>query len=178
MSRKPNIETKLMLFHTFILCHFNFCPLVWHFCSFEGLKKIEKLQHGALKFVFNDFISSYSELRAKASRPLMVVQRQRLLLTEVFKILNKFVPKYNHDMFVRSDNSYLMRNKMALVQPVCKSVKYGLNSFRYQGAKLWNTIHCDVKCDASLNDFKSYINAWKGTNCTCSYCNMCVLKRM
>ena len=178
LSRNLDVNCKLMLFQSFILCHFNFCPLVWHFCSNRDLKKVEKVQHRALKFVYNDFTSSYSDLRRKANRPLMYVQRLRTIVTEVFKICNKFGPTYNHDLFVRSDNTHSMRNKMALVQPMCNYFKYGINSFRYQGAKPWNVLDPHIKYDATLKDFVKYISTWNGITCQCSYCHTCVLQRM
>ena len=38
-----NTAAKLLLFQTFILCHFNFCPVVWHFCNVTNMTKIEKV---------------------------------------------------------------------------------------------------------------------------------------
>ena len=37
----------------------------------RDLRKIEKLQYKALKYVYNDFNSSYTDLRIMANRPLM-----------------------------------------------------------------------------------------------------------
>ena len=87
---------------TFILSHFNFCSIIWHYCSIHDLRKIEKLQYKALKYVHNDFISSYAELRIIAHRPLMFIERQRCILIEVYKCLNQISPRYHqhkiHDL--------------------------------------------------------------------------------
>ena len=83
----------------FILSHFNFCSSVWHYCSMRDLRKIEKLQYKALKYVYNDFKSSYTDLRKMANRPLMYIERQKCILLEVFKCLNQISPRYLHDMF-------------------------------------------------------------------------------
>lgn len=56
---------KLTIFHTFILSNFNFCPLAWHFCTEGNTKKMENIQERALRFVYDDFISSYEELLKK-----------------------------------------------------------------------------------------------------------------
>ena len=68
LSKTLEVQEKLLLFESFILSHFNYCPLVWHNCSIANMKKIEKLQIRALRFVYNDFSSSYSELRGKAGK--------------------------------------------------------------------------------------------------------------
>ena len=62
----------------FILSHFNFCSSIWHYCSMRDLRKIEKLQYKALKYVYNDFKSSYTDLRKMANRPLMYIERQKM----------------------------------------------------------------------------------------------------
>ena len=49
----------MAIFRVFIVSNFNYCPLVWHFCGKTNTSKIEKLQERALRFVFNDFTSSY-----------------------------------------------------------------------------------------------------------------------
>ncbi len=41
------------------MCHFNFCPLVWHFCSKLDTDKLERLQMRALRFVYTDYESDY-----------------------------------------------------------------------------------------------------------------------
>ena len=42
---------RLTIFHSFILSTFNFCPLAWHFCSITNMKKLEKIQERALRFI-------------------------------------------------------------------------------------------------------------------------------
>ncbi len=39
------------------------------------MKKIEKIQKHALRYVFSDFNASYSELLEKANRPLLYIHR-------------------------------------------------------------------------------------------------------
>ena len=58
--------SKLTIFHTFILSNFNFCPLAWHFCTDKNSNKLEKVQERALRFVYNDYTSSYINLLEKA----------------------------------------------------------------------------------------------------------------
>ena len=85
MSKELPPETKLLVFQTFILCHFNYCSTVWHFCKTSDMKNIEKIQHRALKYVYNDFVSSYRVLREKHNITLLFVNRVKELLIEVYK---------------------------------------------------------------------------------------------
>jgi hypothetical protein len=60
---------KLTIFHTFILSNFNFCPLAWHFCNKSNISKLEKIQARALRFIYEDYESTYDELLEKAKVP-------------------------------------------------------------------------------------------------------------
>jgi hypothetical protein len=42
LSKILNSKSKFMLFNSFILSQFNFCPIIWHHCSVADMKKIEK----------------------------------------------------------------------------------------------------------------------------------------
>ena len=59
-------DCKILIYNSFIRSNFNYCPLVWHFCNKTNTEKLEKLQLRALRIVFNDFNSSYSDLLIKA----------------------------------------------------------------------------------------------------------------
>ncbi len=90
MSNELTAEAKLLLYKSFILSHFNYCPLVWHFCGLGDLKKMEKVELRALRFVFNDFHASYCELRSRSGRPLLYTERLKVVVTEVFECIQMY----------------------------------------------------------------------------------------
>ena len=53
-----NLETKLLIYKSFINSNFNYCPLVWHFCSKTSSDKLERIQYKALRLVFNYFFQA------------------------------------------------------------------------------------------------------------------------
>ena len=47
LSRLGNIlneSNKMLLYNSFIECYFNYCSIIWHFCSHHNTYKLEKLQ--------------------------------------------------------------------------------------------------------------------------------------
>ncbi len=56
---------------------------------------------------------------------------------------------------------------------MCKTPRYGSNSFRRLAVKLWNELDPNVKYLSSLDDFKKCIQPWTGAPCTCSNCIIC-----
>ena len=105
VAKSLPVNVKLLLYKTYILCHFNFCPLVWHFCSKSHTDKLESLQLRALRFVFADYDSDYKTLLHRANMPNLELARLRALCTEVFKCVHNLAPKYMCDLFVAQDKS-------------------------------------------------------------------------
>ncbi len=177
LCRTLDVKGKSMLFNAFVLSQFNFCPTVWHHCSIKDMKKIERIQFRALRFIHNDFTSTYAELRGKSDRPLLYVERLRVIATEVYKCINKMNPTYLHDMFYVKDQAYAMRNTNVNL-PKYNTVRYGKLSIKYEGASLWNSLDHNVKASMSLKMFKENIAKWNGPKCACSYCNICVISHI
>ena len=57
-----NQESKMLLMQSFIMSHFLYCGVVYHYCSRSEIIKLEKNQKKGLKFVYKDFQSSYTTL--------------------------------------------------------------------------------------------------------------------
>ena len=177
MSRSLDVKGKLILMQSFITCHFNYCSIIWHYCSASDLKKIENVQYRGLKFVYYDFLSSYVVLRERAGLPLLYVRRLRTIALELFKICNDIGPSYLKSYFKRSSRQYDMRRGSSLVLPKYKTVKYGKKCFKFHAVKLWNDLNYDCTHAANLQAFREIINVWSGPQCQCSYCDICVLHR-
>ena len=58
-------KEKQILVQSYVYSNFNYCPLVWYFSSSKSLQKIEKLQEHTLRFLYNDYTSSYNDLLLK-----------------------------------------------------------------------------------------------------------------
>ena len=83
---------RLTIFYTFILSNFNYCPLAWHFCSENNSRKLGKIQERDLRFLYNDFVSTYDELLLKANIPSLHIMRLKTMSKDTFKILNEMTP--------------------------------------------------------------------------------------
>ena len=88
--------SKLTIFHSFILIKFNFCPLAWHFCTDKNSRKLEKVQERALRFVYDDYTSSYINLLEKVQVSSLQIRRIRTMALETYKIVNKSAPVCLH----------------------------------------------------------------------------------
>ena len=103
------LKQDLLIFKSFIQSNFNYCPLVWHFCSKANTEKLEKLQYRALKIVFNDYISSYESLLSKVNLPTLHMNRLRCIATETYKCINNMSPEYLRDLVEVKQSKYSFR---------------------------------------------------------------------
>ena len=127
---------KLNIYYSFIMSNFNYCPLVWHFCGEVNIKKIEEIQERALRFIYQDYNSSYDTLLDKSKLPSLKVRRLRAIALEAFKILNNQTPIYLNDILTYKPHSY--SNTVEI--PQVRTSSYGVRSFRSSAAKIWNSL--------------------------------------
>ena len=128
---------KLTIFHTLTLSNSNYCSLAWHFCNENNSRKLEKIQERALRFVYEDFDSSYEELLDKAKIPTLHVRRLRTMALETFKILNNMSPTVLSNLVKLRDNSaYNFRYNNILQVPRVHTTKFGKKSLSYAAAVL------------------------------------------
>ena len=81
----------------------------------------------------------------KANKNTLYLNRIRNIALESFKIMHKLGPKYLHDLIEEKPQHYDIRSEHNVIQPKVNSVTYGMNSFRYKGAKIWNRLSENVK---------------------------------
>ena len=141
----------------------------------QSSRKIEKIQERSLRYIYNDFESSYKSLMERSNKSLLYVNRTRLMMQYVFKIINGNVPMYLKQMYIKDDIIHNTRCHIRLKQPKYNSFTYGYNSVGYQGSRIWNALPNDMKEAVSLSKFKTLISNWKGKLCLCKTCPECKL---
>ena len=86
------LKGKLPIYKSFIECNFNYCPLIWHFCSQANTNKLEKIQERAILFIYNNYSSSHSDLLKLSGTEYLHLKRLKLMACDVFKIVNYLSP--------------------------------------------------------------------------------------
>ena len=161
---------KLTIFYTFILSNFNFCPLAWHFCTDKNTNKFEKVQERALRFVYNDFDSTYLELVDKVKVPTLQVRRIRTMALETFKIMNNLSPTCLNSLVKIKTSKYSFRYSNIQDLPRVRTSTYGKKSFKFAAASLWNSLPGHFRRKNSFSQFRRLIQSWNGSECHCSAC--------
>ena len=145
LQRFMGKEQKEALINSFIFSNFNYCPLVWHFCSCKSSQKIEKIQLRCLRIIYNDYSSDYQTLLNRSQKPSMEIKRLRNLALEMFKTINDLNPKFMKSIFSAKLNARVRPNDI-LVQ-ACKSATFGDKSLATLGPKIWNALPQNIKAE-------------------------------
>lgn len=139
------VECKPLVYKSFIRSNFSFCPIIWHFCSKQNTEKLEKLQHRALRIVFNGFNSTYEDLLEKVNMPTLHLARLRTIAIETYKCLYHLSPPYLHDLVEFKQSTYTLRKNNTVLVPKVRTTTYGKKSFRFEAAQVWNNLPNHVR---------------------------------
>jgi len=93
LSGYLSFECRLVVLQCFIISQFMFCSTLLIFTSKFYKDKIERILYRGLKFVFNDYNSSYEYLLKMANVDSMELVRQKSLIHDLFKCLHEIGPK-------------------------------------------------------------------------------------
>jgi hypothetical protein len=89
----------------------------------------------------------------KSKLPSLKIRRLRTIAVETFKIIHKQSPSYLHDLISIKDQKYNFRHQDKAVLPRVRTTRYGLNSFRYNAAQIWNELPNRFRQETSLEHF-------------------------
>ena len=79
------------------------------------------------------------------------------------------------DIFVEKKNTgYMLRSKDELEPMNIRTVRWGEDTLRYLGCKIWKIVPEDIKKLTSVEQFKKQIRQWVPTNCPCRLCKIYV----
>ena len=171
IGRYLPLACRRVIYQSFILSNFNFCPVIWHLCSEANTKKMELLNFRALRHVYRDYTSDYEALLQRDESVSLQLSRQRQIAIEVFKIVHKMCPKYLEGLIPGNlkDCGYNLRYSN-IDLPDFSKVTYGKRSFSFIGASIWNSLPQCIRDVEILSQFKSLVKTWNGATCKCSMC--------
>jgi hypothetical protein len=85
------------------------------------------------------------------------IRRLKTIAVETFKIIHKNSPSYLHDLINIKLQNYNFRSQETAVLPRVRTIRYGLKSFRYNAAQIWNELPNHCRRERSLGQFKNLI---------------------
>ena len=190
-SQKLNVLSRLcsfipfhkrkILMQAFFRSQFSYCPLVWMFHSRELNTKINNLHYRALRIVYRDEKLSFDELLEKDKSFTIHNQNIQFLAIEMYKVFKGIAPEFMSEVFgkkvgIGSESIFgNTRSQKSFYNHInTRTVRYGLETLRSLGPKIWEMIPTEIRNISSLPLFKLKIKRWKPKNCPCRNCKIFV----
>ena len=172
------LQKRKIVMKAFFMSQFSFSPLLVMFCDRALNSKIESLHYRALKIVYMDNLSSFDEL-LRIDKSVRVHHRNiQFLAIEMFKVKLGIAPQFMADIFTtRSISDDAIPGKLRNPSEFYnfenpRSVRYGTETLRSLGPKIWNILPNDIKNSQNLMIFKNKIKPWTPENCPCRICKL------
>ena len=170
------LNQRRCLMQAFFASQFSYSPLVWMFHSRKLNRKINNLHYRALRIVYRDETSSFDELLAKDGSVTVHHRNIQFLAIEMYKVIKGVAPAFMSNIFgihpnanTENISANTRSGRSFYNQSNPKTVKYGLETLRSLGPKIWNLIPIDLK-SISVPLFKEKIRKWIPSNCPCRLC--------
>ena len=112
------------------------------FASSKSLTKIENLHKRALRFMLDDYSSSYEKILKKSGKFSMDVKRKDKLCIEIYKTLNNLIPNFMKEIFGLRLCSRPVREQYKLNLNISRKrqLTFGTKSLERLGPKTWNNL--------------------------------------
>ena len=161
---------KELLINIYFMSQFAYCPLVWMNHSRTLNTRINGLHKRALSLVYNDLLSSFSELLEKDKSVTIHHRNFQTLAYEIFKLKNNMAPEILTKILPQKESNYSLRNSTALRGRSIKTVMYGSETTASLGPKIWDILPTELKKIVPGTLFKNKIREWVPKNCPCHLC--------
>ena len=131
---------KISIFNSLIKSQFNYCPLIWMFCSRISNNMINKIHERALRLILNDHTSDFDTLLQNNNDTCNHHRNIQTLMIEIYKMKNNLNPPIMDNMLERRNNTYNLRNFHELATKRKRTVKMGLETLNYRSPQLWSIL--------------------------------------
>lgn len=146
------LDARITLYNSLILPHLDYCSTVWGCTSKSNIMRIQRLQSRAMRIILHESPRSHIEDMLAKLKWLSVSQRidySRLIL--MWKIVHGHAPSYLTENLKYSDHDYNTSSSVSENLFIPHAHKHSLYK---HGAKMWNSLPCELRKIPILNSFK------------------------
>ena len=162
-------QTKFLL-NAFITSQFSYALVVWMFHSRKQNLHINRIHERALRVACKDHNSSFDELLEQDNSCKIHHRNLQKLVTEIFKVKMNLAPEIMKEVFEIVEGPDTLRNELKLKSRKIHSVRRGIETASFVGARIWNSLPSDLNQCKSLELFKLKVKNWVPENCPCKLC--------
>ena len=121
----PNLEYEkhTMLYNSFLLSNFNYCPLIWMFSGKSSSNGINRIHKHALRVLLDYYGYTFEKLLQKRGKHTIHTRNLQALLLEVYKCLTSKNTPCLWYLLERRPKNYNLRIKDLVQLPNRKTMR-------------------------------------------------------
>ena len=101
---------------------------------------------------------------------LIHIRNLQVLATEIFKARNNLSLPIVQNIFRTSEPAYSLRRDTIFESRRIQTQRYGIESLKQLGPKIWSQVPNEIKESASIAAFKNKLKNWRPKLCPCELC--------
>ena len=123
---------KVLLYKSMIKSQFNYCPLVWMFCSRQSNNITNKVHERGLRLTYRDKSKDFQQILREQNEITIHQRNLQVLMTELYTIVNGITSPIMDSLFQFRYNTSNIRNFQELYTGNMKTVRYGTEIVTYR----------------------------------------------
>lgn len=162
LKKRTDSETRLMLYKTIIMPHYDYCSTILFLTSAQEIDQLQKLKNRAMRIVLNAEPREHIQTMLDKCDLLSVKQRIYFnVLMFMFKIKRNLLPQYLTTLFKRNCDvqPYTLRNNEQFRLPNFRTAQ-AQTSLTYKGAQVFNTMERVIDTNCSEDRFKQKLREY------------------
>ena len=156
-----SLNKAKLIYNAFILSTFNYCPILWMFCTKSLNALINRTHKKALRVLYKNNEFDLSELINLDSSTTIHVKNLRLLMCEVYKTLNNLNPTFMKELFRHKPLKVSLRAQKLLILPSVRTKSSGTNTTLYRCVTVWNSLNPQIMNAKTFQEFKTSLGMVK-----------------
>ena len=147
-----------LLFSSFVLPMFQYCPFVWMFSSKMAHNLVNSTYRRALCAIVHNFSLNARDLLRETGSLDIHTRNLNQIFIEVRKSLLKKGPSIMWGIFEQKPQKYNLRHTSSLLLPTART-NFDQHCFDFRAALAWNMLSNSIKCANAVISFqKSLVN--------------------
>ena len=154
-----------MLFKSFIILQFSYCPIVW-MCFSRGLnEKVNNIHETALRIVYQDKKFSFETLLKLDKICVNSYKNHTYLAAAVVQVKNGYSPEITKEIVLFQENeTYNIQSCNHLSWRNIWTTQIGIKNVSNLGGKIRHLMSGEIKDSSYFSPFKHKIRKWISKN--------------
>ena len=152
-----SLKKRRVLIKSFIEVQCGYCQLTWMFYPRDLNRKVNHIHQRALRIVYRDNSSSFTELLKKDNSVCIQYRHIQPLAIELYKVKHTISNALILDIFLLRSIDCNLQTQNDFIKPSANTTRYDLKSLTFFASKMWDIIPDEIESSSTVEILKNKI---------------------